>query len=52
MRTDHLQTLLEVARDDIERRCEQSFYEEHRDSWSKHYGAIKNIIEEINHGLK
>jgi len=52
MRTDHLQKLLEVARDDIERRCEQSFYEEHRDSWSKHYITIRDVIKEINQGLK
>ena len=52
MRTNHLQNLLEIVEDDMKRRCEQSFYEEHRDAWGKYHGIIKDIIKEINHGLK
>ena len=47
MRTDHLQKLLEVARDDIKRRCEQSFYEEHRDQWSVYHGYLREIINKL-----
>ena len=52
MRTDHLQKLLEIIRDDMKRRCEQSFYEEHRDQWGKYHGDISDIIKDIKHGLK
>ena len=52
MRTDHLQNLLEIVKDDMKRRCEQSFYEEHRDSWGKHHSAIHAVIKEIKRGLK
>ena len=44
MRTDHLQKLLEIIRDDIKRRCEQSFYEEHRDKWGVYHGYLVEII--------
>ena len=47
MRTDHLQKLLEVARDDIKRRCEQSFYEEHRDQWCVYHGYLREIINKL-----
>ena len=52
MRTDHLQKLLEIVRDDMKRRCEQSFYEEHRDQWGKYHGDISDVIKDIKHGLK
>ena len=48
MRTDHLQKLLEVARDDIKRRCEQSFYEEHRDKWGVYHKYLTKIINAMN----
>ena len=47
MRTDHLQKLLEVARDDMKARCEQSFYEEHRDIWGKYHEYLKEIINAL-----
>ena len=47
MRTDHLQKLLEVAKDDMKRRCEQSFYEEHRDDWGIFHNDICYIIKKI-----
>ena len=48
MRTDHLQKLLEIARDDMKRRCEQSFYEEHRDQWGIYHGYLTEIINIMN----
>ena len=47
MRTDHLQKLLEVAKDDMKARCEQSFYEEHRDQWGIYHGYIAEIIDKL-----
>lgn len=47
MRTDHLQKLLEIARDDMKRRCEQSFYEEHRDKWGVYHEQLHIIIKEL-----
>ena len=47
MRTDHLQKLLEVARDDIKRRWEQSFYKEHRDQWGVYHGYLREIINKL-----
>ena len=52
MRTDHLQTLLEIIKEDMKRRCEQSFYEEHRDSWGKYHDDICEVIKEMKSGLK
>ncbi len=52
MRTDHLLNLLEIIQDDMKRRCEQSFYEEHRDEWSKHHDKIRNVINSMQNGLK
>ena len=48
MRTDHLQKLLEIARDDMKRRCEQSFYEEYRDQWGIYHGYLTEIISIMN----
>ena len=48
MRTDHLQKLLEISRDDIKIRCEQSFYEEHRDKWGVYHKYLTKIINAMN----
>ena len=48
MRTDHLQKLLEIAKDDMKRRCEQSFYEEHRDVWGKYHEYLREIVSVMN----
>ena len=52
MRTDHLQSLLEIIKDDMKRRCEQSFYEEHRDKWGEYHSDIHEIIKDMKSGLK
>tara|TARA_R100000773_G_scaffold37037_2_gene32086 strand:+ start:910 stop:1179 length:270 start_codon:yes stop_codon:yes gene_type:complete len=53
MRTDHLLKLLYIVQDDMKRRCEQSYYEEHRDSWTKHHSKMQGVINSIeNEGLK
>ena len=51
MRTDHLLNLLQIIQDDMKRRCEQSFYEEHRDEWSKHHDKIRNVINSMQNVL-
>ena len=48
MRTDHLKKLLQIAKDDMKRRCEQSFYEEHIDKWSIYHGYLIEIISAMN----
>ena len=50
MRTSHLQILLEII--DMKRRCEHSFYEEHRDKWSDYHSDINEIIKDMKGGLK
>jgi hypothetical protein len=52
MRTEDLQSLLEIIKHDMKRRCEQSFYEEHRDKWGDYHGDIHQIIKDIKSGLK
>ena len=52
MRTSHLQILLEIIKEDMKRRCEHSFYEEHRDKWSDYHSDINEIIKDMKGGLK
>tara|TARA_Y100000114_G_C11737098_1_gene316835 strand:+ start:130 stop:291 length:162 start_codon:yes stop_codon:yes gene_type:complete len=47
---DQLIKLLEVIESECKRGCEQSYYEEHRDIWSKHHEYIKRMKLDLKKG--
>ena len=50
MLKEQLIKLIEVLESECKRGCEQSFYEEHRDEWSKHHSYIKKLKLKLKKG--
>jgi hypothetical protein len=47
---DQLTAILKVVENECKRGCEQSFYEEDRDTWSKHHDYIKKMRLDLEKG--
>ena len=47
---DQLIKLLEVIEDECKRGCEQSYYEQDRDTWDKHHEYIRKMKLDLKKG--